>query len=93
MSGDRHSSQHLVNINLFKLPNYSMKEGLYVSFLLLCKKKSIINLAAFYYGVATVDWVSRHGLAVSSVSGTWVFTGRTDAEAETPALWPPHAKS
>ena len=24
---------------------------------------------------------------------SWVFTGRTDAEAETPALWPPHAKN
>ena len=24
---------------------------------------------------------------------SWVFIGRTDAEAETPALWPPHAKS
>ena len=23
----------------------------------------------------------------------WVFTGRTDVEAETPILWPPHAKS
>ena len=23
----------------------------------------------------------------------WVFTGRTDIEAETPVLWPPHAKS
>ena len=23
----------------------------------------------------------------------WVFTGRTDAEAETPILWPPDAKS
>ena len=23
---------------------------------------------------------------------SWVFTGRTNAEAETPALWPPHAK-
>ena len=23
---------------------------------------------------------------------TWVFIGRTDAEAETPVLWPPHAK-
>ena len=22
-----------------------------------------------------------------------VFTGRTDAEAETPVVWPPHAKS
>ena len=24
---------------------------------------------------------------------SWVFPGRTDAEAETPVLWPPHAKS
>ena len=24
---------------------------------------------------------------------SWVFIGRTDAEAETPGLWPPHAKS
>ena len=24
---------------------------------------------------------------------SWVFMGRADAEAETPILWPPHAKS
>ena len=24
---------------------------------------------------------------------SWVFIGRTDVEAETPILWPPHAKS
>ena len=24
---------------------------------------------------------------------SWVFTGRTDVEAETPILWPPRAKS
>ena len=24
---------------------------------------------------------------------SWVFTGRTDVEAETPILWPPHAKN
>ena len=24
---------------------------------------------------------------------SWVFFGRTDAKAETPRLWPPHAKS
>ena len=24
---------------------------------------------------------------------TWVFIGRTDVEAETPILWPPHVKS
>ena len=24
---------------------------------------------------------------------SWVFTGRTDSEAEMPILWPPHVKS
>ena len=24
---------------------------------------------------------------------SWVFIGRTDAEAETPIFWPPHANS
>ena len=24
---------------------------------------------------------------------TWVFFGKDDAKAETPVLWPPHAKS
>ena len=24
---------------------------------------------------------------------SWVFIGRTDTEAETPILWPPHVKS
>ena len=24
---------------------------------------------------------------------SWVFTGRTDTETETPIIWPPHAKS
>ena len=24
---------------------------------------------------------------------SWVLIGRTDAEAETPILWPPHVKS
>ena len=24
---------------------------------------------------------------------SWVFIGTTDAEAETPILWPPHTKS
>ena len=24
---------------------------------------------------------------------SWVFIGRTDAEVETPILWPPHEKS
>ena len=29
----------------------------------------------------------------SKENQSWVFTGKTDAKAETPILWPPHAKS
>ena len=29
----------------------------------------------------------------SKVNQSWVFIGRTVAKAETPILWPPHAKS
>ena len=29
----------------------------------------------------------------SSIYKSWVFLGRADAEAESPILWPPHAKS
>ena len=29
----------------------------------------------------------------SKVDQSWVFFGRNDAKAETPILWPPHAKS
>ena len=29
----------------------------------------------------------------TEVDQSWVFTGRTNVEAETPTLWPPDAKS
>ena len=32
-------------------------------------------------------------LGVHSKDQSWVFLGRNDAKAETPVLWPPHAKS
>ena len=31
--------------------------------------------------------------SMTTVNSTWGFMGRTDAKAETPILWPPHAKS
>ena len=30
---------------------------------------------------------------ISKGNQSWIFIGKTDAEAETPILWPPHAKS
>ena len=38
-----------------------------------------------YSGAQKSLWVS--------LDQSWVFFGRTDAKAETPILWPPHAKS
>ena len=32
-------------------------------------------------------------VGLSHMAVTWVFVGRTDAEAETPILWPLHVKS
>ena len=36
---------------------------------------------------------SKYCILDSFIDQSWVFFGRTDAEAETPVLWPPHAKS
>ena len=49
------------------------------------------------YGVGEDSWESfgLQGDPTSPSKGdqSWVFIGRTDAEAETPTLWPHHAKS
>ena len=39
-----------------------------------------------------LDWKEVHPVH-SEGDQPWVFIGRTDAKAETPVLWPPHAKS
>ena len=38
-----------------------------------------------------VPWTARR--SNQSIDQSWVFIGRTDAETETPILWPPHVKS
>ena len=40
----------------------------------------------------TVPWTARRSIH-SEGDQSWVFFGKTDAEAETPIFWPPHAKS
>ena len=43
-----------------------------------------------------VPWTARRSnqsILKEMCSSSWVFIGRNDAEAETPILWPPHAKS
>ena len=49
------------------------------------------------YGAGEDSWESlgQQGDPTSPPKGdqSWVFIGRTDAETETPILWPPHGKS
>ena len=40
-----------------------------------------------------VPWTARRSNQSILKEMSWVFIGRNDAEAETPVLWPPHAKS
>ena len=40
-----------------------------------------------------VPWTSRRSKVHPEGDQSLVFIGRTDAEAETPILWPPDAKS
>ena len=40
-----------------------------------------------------VLWTARRSNLHSKGDQSWVFFGRNDAKAETPVLWPPHAKS
>ena len=41
-----------------------------------------------------VPWTARRSnLSIPLGDQSWVFFGRNDAKAETPVLWPPHAKS
>ena len=40
-----------------------------------------------------VPWTARRSNQSPKADQSWVFIGRTDAEAETPILWPPDGKS
>ena len=61
------------------------------------RKLSADELMLLNCGVGEYSWESLglQGDPTSHSKGDqpWVFFGRTDAKAETPVLWPPHAKS
>ena len=63
----------------------------------LWRKLSTEKLMLLIGGVGEDSWESLglQGDPTSPPKGdqSWVFIGRTDAEAETPILWPPHVKS
>ena len=59
----------------------------------LRRKLSAEELMLLNYGVESpLDCKEIQPLR-SKGDQSWVFIGRTDAKAETPVLWPPHAKS
>jgi len=43
--------------------------------------------------IAATTFISRKLEIHSEGDQPWDFFGRSDAKAETPVLWPPHAKS
>ena len=51
-------------------------------------KAMVFPVVMYGYESWTVKKAERH-----SEDQPWVFFGRNDAKAETPVLWPPHAKS
>ena len=61
------------------------------------RKLSTEELMLLNCGVGEDSWESLGLKEIQPVHPKgdqyWVFIGRTDAEAETPILWPPHAKS
>ena len=63
----------------------------------LWRKLSTEELMLLNCGVGEDSWESLGLKEIQSVhpegDQSWVFIGRTDAEAETPVVWPPHAKS
>ena len=47
----------------------------------------------YWRRLSRVPWTARRSNQFILKEINWIFIGRTDAEAETPILWPPDAKS
>ena len=62
-----------------------MKASYHLKLIILANIKRFLN--------ATNTLECKKIQPVHSEDQSWAFIGRTDAEAETPILWPPHVKS
>ena len=49
--------------------------------------------STIYTVIDKLDLEKNYTLLQQNLDQPWDFFGRNDAEAETPVLWPPHAKS
>ena len=81
---------HLVKAMIFPVVMYG-----YVSWTI--KKAENQRIDAFelwcWRRLLRVPWTARRSnQSILKEDQSWVFIGRTDAEAETPIIWPHHAK-
>ena len=83
---------HIVRAMLFLLVMYRYESW-------IIKKAECWRIGAFelwyWRRLMRVPWTARKSNQSVHPKGdqSWVFIGRTDAEAKTVILWPPHAKS
>ena len=82
---------HLVKAMIFPVVTYRCE-------IWTVKKAECRRIDAFelwcWRRLLRVPWTARRSnQSIPKGDQSWVFIGRTDAEAETPVLWPPHAKS
>ena len=72
---------------------------IYVYIIYIRKKAESWRIDAFelwcWRRLLRVPWTARRSIQPVHPKGnqSWIFIGRTDAEAETPILWPPDAKN
>ena len=82
---------HLVKAMVFPVVTYGYESW-------TVKKAECRRIDAFelwcWRRLLRVPWTARRSnQSILKETQSWVFIGRTDAEAETPVLWPPHVKS
>ena len=82
---------HLVKVMVFPVVMYGCESW-------TVKKAGHRRIDAFelwcWRRLLRVLWTARRSNQVHPEGDqSWVFIGRSDAEAETPVLWPPHVKS
>ena len=98
-----------LKLNLDSVANYSSRKGfIYLNYVLTCSSTNLFCeqflLVTERQRIDAFElWCWRRLLSPldckeiqpvhSEGDQPWDFFGRNDAEAETPVLWPPHAKS
>ena len=82
----------------FSLSTFTFIKRLFSSFSLSALRvvsSAYLRLLLFLAAILIPAWVASSLVfhMIYSAYQSWIVTGRTDAEAETPILWPPDAKS